>query len=108
LLAQVSEHVYDTATGRFILIPRLQAGWNLRQRDHGGTGAGSRRLDPDHLSDASSIDLGKMPGADEGGYAGFTTRSTTNFWKVFKRRDDVAVHRPACSCPKARAMALLD
>ena len=33
--------------------------------------------------DASAIDIGRMPGADEGGYAGFHDQVNDHFWKVW-------------------------
>ena len=33
--------------------------------------------------DASSIDLGKMPGTDQSGYAGFHDQVNNHFWKMF-------------------------
>jgi type IV secretory pathway VirB10-like protein len=84
LLAQVSETVYDTATGRFALIP--QGARLVGTYDNSVTTgqervlvAWTRILYPD----ASSVDLGKMPGADEGGYAGFHDQVNDHFWKTF-------------------------
>jgi type IV secretion system protein TrbI len=84
LLAQVSEHVYDTATGRFILIP--QGSRLIGTYDNGITTGQERVLvawTRIIYPDASSIDLGRMPGADEGGYAGFKDKVDEHFWKVF-------------------------
>jgi type IV secretory pathway VirB10-like protein len=85
IIGQVSENVYDTATGRFILIP--QGARLIGFYDNGVTDgqervlvAWTRILYPD----ASSIDLGRMPGADEAGYAGFHDRVNDHFWKVFR------------------------
>jgi type IV secretion system protein VirB10 len=33
--------------------------------------------------DASSIDLGKMPGADQSGFAGFKDKVDNHFWQMF-------------------------
>ncbi|MFT4080319.1 TrbI/VirB10 family protein, partial [Rhodomicrobium sp.] len=33
--------------------------------------------------DASSLDLGRMPGADEGGYAGFKDQVNNHVWKIW-------------------------
>ena len=84
LLAQVSNNVYDTATGRFIVIPqgaKLLGVYN----SHVTTGqervlvAWTRIIFPD----ASSVDLGRMPGADEGGTAGLHDEVNNHFWKVW-------------------------
>jgi type IV secretion system protein VirB10 len=84
LLAQVSEHVYDTATGRFILIP--QGAKLVGTYDNGVTTGQERVLvawTRIIYPDASSIDLGKMPGADAAGYAGFHDKVNDHFWKAF-------------------------
>ncbi len=84
LLAQVSGNVYDTATGRFIVIPqgsKLLGVYDSRV----ATGqervlvAWTRIIFPD----ASAIDLGRMAGSDEGGYAGFHDQVNDHFWKVW-------------------------
>ncbi len=82
--ARVTENVYDTATGRYLLIPqgtkvigtydsqiaygqqRILAVWN-------------RLIFPD----ASSIRLNGMPGEDEAGYAGFDAEVNNHYLKVF-------------------------
>ncbi len=84
LLAQVSQNVYDTATGRFILIPqgsKLVGVYdaNITTGQERVLVAWNRIIYPD----ASSIDLGRMPGADEGGYAGFNDQVDTHFWRVW-------------------------
>ncbi len=84
LLAQVSQNVYDTATGRFILIPqgsKLVGVYdsNITTGQERVLVAWNRIIYPD----ASSVDLGRMPGADEGGYAGFNDQVNTHFWRVW-------------------------
>jgi type IV secretion system protein VirB10 len=84
LLAQVSQNVYDTATGRFILIPqgsKLVGVYdaNITTGQERVLVAWNRIIYPD----ASSLDLGRMPGADEGGYAGFNDQVNTHFWRVW-------------------------
>jgi type IV secretion system protein VirB10 len=84
LLAQVSQNVYDTATGRFILIP--QGSKLIGVYDANATTGQERVLvawTRIIYPDASSLDLGRMPGADEAGYAGFTDQVNTHFWKVW-------------------------
>jgi type IV secretion system protein VirB10 len=84
LLAQVSQNVYDTATGRFILIPQ---GSKLVGVYDSNVTTGQERIlvawTRIIYQDASSLDLGRMPGADEGGYAGFNDKVDTHFWKVW-------------------------
>jgi type IV secretion system protein TrbI len=84
ILGQVSENVYDTATGRFILIP--QGAKLVGAYDNSVTTGQERVLVAWNriiYPDASSIDLGKMPGADESGYAGFNDRVDDHFLKTF-------------------------
>jgi len=73
--------VYDTATGRFLLIPqgsRLIGSYD-NMVSNGQTRVGviwNRVIFPD----TESIDLGSMEGADQGGYAGFHDQVNTHFW----------------------------
>ncbi|ADP70342.1 conjugation TrbI family protein [Rhodomicrobium vannielii ATCC 17100] len=84
LLAQVSENVYDTATGRFIVIPQ---GSKLVGTYDSGITTGQERVlvawTRIIYPDASSLDLGRMPGADEGGYAGFKDQVNNHVWKIW-------------------------
>jgi type IV secretion system protein VirB10 len=84
ILGQVSENVYDTATGRFILIP--QGAKLVGAYDNSVTTGQERVLvawTRIIFPDASALDLGKMPGADEGGFAGFHDQVDDHFLKVF-------------------------
>jgi type IV secretion system protein VirB10 len=84
ILGQVSENVYDTATGRFILIPQ---GAKLAGAYDNSVTTGQERVlvawTRIIFPDASALDLGKMPGADEGGFAGFHDKVDDHFLKVF-------------------------
>ena len=81
VVGQVAENVYDTATGRFRLIPqgsRLIGSYD-NMVSNGQTRVGviwNRIIFPD----TQSIDLGSMEGADQGGYAGFHDQVNTHFW----------------------------
>jgi len=81
VIGQVAQNVYDTATGRFLLIPqgsRLIGSYD-NMVSNGQTRAGviwNRVIFPD----TESIDLGTMEGADQGGYAGFHDQVNTHFW----------------------------
>jgi type IV secretory pathway VirB10-like protein len=81
VIGQVAENVYDTATGRFLLIPqgsRLIGAYD-NMVSNGQTRVGviwNRVIFPD----TESIDLGSMEGADQGGYAGFHDQVNTHFW----------------------------
>ena len=84
LLAQVSGNVYDTATGRFILIP--QGSKLLGIYDSGVTTGQERVLvawTRIVYPDGSALDLGRMPGADESGYAGLHDQVNNHFWKIW-------------------------
>jgi type IV secretory pathway VirB10-like protein len=84
ILGQVSENVYDTATGRHILIP--QGSKLVGAYDNAVTTGQERVLvvwTRIIFPDAASIDLGKMPGTDASGYAGFHDKVDTHFWKMF-------------------------
>ena len=84
ILGQVSENVYDTATGRYILIP--QGAKLVGTYDNSVTTGQERVLiawTRIIYPDASALDLGKMPGADEGGFAGFHDKVDDHFLKVF-------------------------
>ncbi len=84
MIGQVSQNVYDTATGRHLLIPqgtkvygvydsrvvygqeRVLIAWN-------------RLIYPD----GSAMTLGAMPGADQAGYAGFTDQINNHYLRIF-------------------------
>jgi type IV secretory pathway VirB10-like protein len=71
VIASVTEPVYDTATGRHLLIPQ---GTRLIGRYDSQVAFGQRRVllvwTRMILPDASSIALDKLPGVDPAGYAG--------------------------------------
>lgn len=81
VIGQVAQDIYDTATGRYLLIPqgaRLIGSYD-NMVTNGQTRVGviwNRLIYPD----AESIDLGSMEGADQGGYAGFHDLVNTHFW----------------------------
>ena len=71
VIATVTEAVYDTATGRYLLIPQ---GSRLVGRYDSQVAFGQRRVllvwTRLILPDTSSISLDKLPGIDPAGYAG--------------------------------------
>jgi type IV secretion system protein VirB10 len=84
IIAQVSENVYDTATGRFILVPqgaKLIGTYNntIVAGDSRVLVAWTRIIYPD----ASSVDLGRMGGTDLSGYAGLTDKVNNHYVRVF-------------------------
>jgi type IV secretion system protein VirB10 len=86
LIAQVSENVYDSATGRFLLIP--QGCKLVGAYDNGVTFGQSRILVGWRriiYPDASSLDIGLMPGTDESGYAGFHDKVDNHLLRLFSQ-----------------------
>jgi type IV secretion system protein VirB10 len=84
LSAQIREDVYDTKTGRYLLIPRGSRLVGLYKSDlqYGQSRvlvAWSRLIFPD----TTSIDLLNMPGADVGGFAGFGGDVDNHYGKIF-------------------------
>ena len=84
MIAQVARNVYDSATGRFLLIPqgaKLYGVYDSRviYGQERVLIAWNRLIFPD----GSSITLGAMPGADMGGMAGFQDRVTNHYWRIF-------------------------
>lgn len=71
IIAEVTQPVYDTATGRYLLIPQ---GSRLIGRYDSQVAFGQRRVllvwTRLILPDTSSMALDKLPGVDPGGYAG--------------------------------------
>ena len=84
ILGQVAENIYDSATGRFILIPQ---GSKLVGTYDNSVTIGQQRVlvawTRIILPDSSSIDLGRMPGTDQSGLAGLHDRVNTHFWEMF-------------------------
>ena len=71
LVAQVSENVFDSATGKSLLIPQ---GSRLVGVYRNASNYGQQRVQVAFqrliFPDTSSMDLPQMPGGDQGGYAG--------------------------------------
>lgn len=84
LIAQVSQNVYDTATGQHVLIPQ---GSRLVGRYDSRIVMGQERVliawNRILFPDGSSVDMGSMPGADQAGYAGFTDRVNNHYFRIF-------------------------
>ncbi|EJD3148823.1 conjugal transfer protein TrbI [Salmonella enterica] len=84
IIGQVREGVYDSATGTQLLIPpgaRLvgtyDSGVTLGQQR--ALVAWKRIIYPD----GSSISIDGMPGADQGGYAGFYDKVNNHYFRIF-------------------------
>jgi type IV secretion system protein VirB10 len=84
LIGQVSQDVYDTATGNHRLIPQ---GAKLIGNYSSRVALGQERvLVAWHrivFPDASTLELATMPGADQAGYAGFHDRVNNHYWRLF-------------------------
>jgi type IV secretory pathway VirB10-like protein len=84
IVGQVSQNVYDTATGKYLLIP--QGTRLVGNYDNHVTYGQERALVVWRrivFPDASTIDLDTMPGTDEAGYAGFHDQVDHHYWRIF-------------------------
>ncbi len=83
IIGQVSQNVWDTPTGRHLLLPqgsRLVGSYsaNVAFGQNRVLIAWQRIIFPD----GKALDLGSMPGADAAGYAGFKDKSDSHFLRV--------------------------
>jgi type IV secretory pathway VirB10-like protein len=83
--ARVSTNVYDTATGRHLLVPQ---GSTILGRDHSQDLLyGNERLPTTSLTltlpDGRSVDLGQAPVTDQQGVAGLTGRVDQHYGRLF-------------------------
>ena len=83
-VGRVSRNVYDSATGRFLLIP--QNSKVIGSYDNVVTN-GQTRI-PTVITriifpDSSSVPVGAMPAADQGGFAGLHDQVDTHLWEKF-------------------------
>ena len=84
IMAQVSQDVYDTPTGKWKLIPqgsRLQGSYasEIAYGQSRVLVAWQRILFPD----GKAMDIGAMPGADSAGYAGFKDQVNNHYLRTF-------------------------
>ena len=85
VIAQVTEHVYDTVTGRFLLVPQ---GTRLIGKYDSVVAYGQERalvvwqrlIRPD----GSSITIDNLPATDTAGYAGLTDSVDLHTWRLLK------------------------
>lgn len=84
ITAQVSQDVYDSATGRHLLIPQ---GSRLLGRYDSEVSYGQSRVlviwTDLIFPDGSSLMLGGMPGVGSAGYGGFTDQVDNHFGQIF-------------------------
>lgn len=84
IVGQVSQDVYDTATGKYLLIPhgtRLVGTYSsdVAYGQEGVMIAWQRLVFPD----GKSLDLSSMPGADMAGYSGFRDQTNNHYFRIF-------------------------
>ncbi|MBP9806534.1 MAG: TrbI/VirB10 family protein, partial [Candidatus Accumulibacter sp.] len=84
IMAQVAQNVYDTPTGKHLLIPQ---GSRLVGRYSSDVAYGQARVlvawQRIVFPDGKAIDIGAMPGADGVGYAGFTDQVNNHYLRLF-------------------------
>ena len=84
ILAQVSENVFDSASGRSLLIPQ---GSRLIGTSSSASTSGQQRVQIAWrrliFPNTASMDLPQMPGTDQGGYAGFTDQVNNHYLATF-------------------------
>ncbi|WLT40252.1 hypothetical protein NON20_23990 (plasmid) [Synechocystis sp. B12] len=84
IIGQVSENVWDTATGRHLLIPQgsrlLGTYSNQVTRGQSRVLVGWQRI---IYPDGSSLDIEGMPGVDQAGAGGFRDKVNNHYGRVF-------------------------
>jgi type IV secretory pathway VirB10-like protein len=83
-VGRVSRNIYDSATGRFLLIP--QNSKVIGTYDNVVTNGQSRIptvITRIIFPDSSSIPIGAMPAADQSGFAGLHDQVDTHLWEKF-------------------------
>ena len=84
IMAQVSQSVYDTATGRHLLIPQ---GSRLVGSYSSDIAYGQSRVlvawQRIVFPDGKAMDIGEMPGADSAGYSGFNDKINNHYFRLF-------------------------
>jgi type IV secretion system protein VirB10 len=84
IVGQVSQDVFDTATGRWTLIPQ---GARLVGQYSSDVAYGQARVlvawQRIIFPDGKALDLGAMPGSDGAGYAGFDDKVNNHYVRIF-------------------------
>jgi type IV secretory pathway VirB10-like protein len=84
IMAQVSQDVFDTATGKWKLIPQ---GSRLVGQYSSDVVYGQSRVliawQRIVFPDGKAMDIGSMPGADSAGYAGFRDQVNNHYFRLF-------------------------
>lgn len=84
IVAQVSQNVFDSATGKYLLIPqgaRLVGAYSADVQ-YGQSRvliAWQRIVFPD----GKAMDIGAMPGSDSAGYGGFKDKVNNHYFRIF-------------------------
>jgi type IV secretory pathway VirB10-like protein len=84
VLAQVSENVFDSASGKSLLVPQ---GSRLVGAYQNGGAYGQQRVQIAWrrliFPNTASMDLPQMPGTDQGGYTGFSDQVNNHYLATF-------------------------
>ncbi|MCO6559766.1 MAG: conjugal transfer protein TrbI [Gilliamella sp.] len=84
IVAQVSQNIYDTATGKYLLIPQ---GSRLNGTYSSEVSFGQARAmvawQRIIFPDGKALDIGSMPGADSAGYGGLNDRVNNHYLRIF-------------------------
>ncbi|HSD83145.1 MAG TPA: TrbI/VirB10 family protein [Anaerolineae bacterium] len=84
IMAQVAQNVYDTATGKWLLIPQ---GTRLVGSYSSDVAYGQSRVlvawQRIVFPDGKAMDIGAMPGADSAGYAGFNDQTDNHYLRLY-------------------------
>jgi len=84
IMAQIAQNVYDTATGRYLLLPQ---GSRLVGAYSSDVSFGQARVlvawQRIVFPDGKAMDIGAMPGADSAGYAGFTDQVNNHYLRLY-------------------------
>jgi type IV secretion system protein TrbI len=84
IVAQVSQNIYDTATGKYLLIPQ---GSRLNGTYSSEVSFGQARAmvawQRIIFPDGKALDIGSMPGTDSAGYGGLSDRVNNHYLRIF-------------------------
>jgi type IV secretory pathway VirB10-like protein len=84
IIAQVAQNVFDSATGKYLLIPQ---GSRLIGAYRNASAYGQERVQIAWrrliFPSTASMDLPEMPGADQGGFAGFSDQVNHHYFASF-------------------------
>lgn len=84
LIAQVSQNVYDSATGKYLLIPHGSKLYGVYDSNVSfGQSRGVSAWTRINFPDGTRLNLAGMGGMDVEGYSGFEDQVDNHFWKIF-------------------------